>query len=148
MREILLVEDNPADAFLTCDVLNRGRERCHVTVVCNGAQALAHLRANRGKPQFPELMILDLNLPLQDGRGVLKEVKMNPFEQKIPIVIFTTSQAPSDVERSYQLGVNCYVRKPGNLNDFTAAVEAMAHFWLGTASLPARESCPVSAQTV
>lgn len=148
MREILLVEDNPADAYLTCEVLTRSPQHCHVTVVSDGAQALAFLRENRGKPRFPELVILDLNLPLQDGRAVLKEVKMNPFEQKIPIVIFTTSQAATDIERSYQLGVNCYVRKPGNLHDFTAAVKAMSQFWLGTASLPAKCSRPGSDETV
>lgn len=148
MREILLVEDNPADAYLTCDVLARGRQAGHVTVVANGAQALAFLRENRGNPSFPELVILDLNLPLKDGRAVLAEVKNNPSERKIPIVIFTTSQAASDIDRSYELGANCYVRKPGNLSDFVTAVEAVSQFWLGTAILPAKCCAPDHGETL
>lgn len=148
MHEILLVEDNPADAYLTCDVFARSGQTCRVTVVSNGAQALTFLRENRGSPQFPELVILDLNLPLQDGRAVLSEVKMNPSERKIPIVVFTTSQAASDIEHSYELGANCYVRKPGNLSDFIAAVEAMSQFWLGTATLPAQYGAPGNGEMV
>ncbi len=135
-REILLVEDNPADAYLTCDILASSRQPCHVSVVTNGDQALAFLRETCGKPLSPDLMILDLNLPLKDGRAVLAEIKMDPLQRKIPIVVFTTSQAESDSERSYELGANSYIRKPGNLADFVAVVEALSQFWFGSASLP------------
>ena len=83
--------------------------------------------------------MLDLNLPIRDGRQVLSDIKADPALQKIPVVIFTTSQANSDVSRSYELGANCYLRKPGNLAEFVAVVQSMAQFWLGFARLPQRE---------
>ena len=87
----------------------------------------------------PDLMVLDLNLPRKDGRAVLKELKSDPNLSKIPVVVFTTSQASSDIMRCYELGANCYLRKPGNLADFAAVVESMAQFCLGFATLPQRE---------
>ena len=87
----------------------------------------------------PDLVVLDLNLPRKDGREVLSEVKADPNLARIPVVIFTTSQASSDISRSYELGANCYLRKPGNLPDFVAVVQSMADFWLGFASLPRKE---------
>ena len=66
-------------------------------------------------------------------------VKADPALAKIPIVIFTTSQANSDITRTYELGANCYLRKPGNLPEFLAVVQSMADFWLGFASLPQKE---------
>ena len=72
-------------------------------------------------------------------REVLSDLKTDPALAKIPVVIFTTSQANSDITRSYELGANCYLRKPGNLPDFVAVVQSMADFWLGFASLPQKE---------
>ena len=84
----------------------------------------------------PDIIVLDLNLPRKDGREVLAEVRSDPALARIPVVVFTTSQAAADVNRSYELGANCYLRKPGNLPDFVALVQSMADFWLGFASLP------------
>jgi len=87
----------------------------------------------------PDIIVLDLNLPRKDGREVLSEVRSDPQLSRIPVVVFTTSQASSDVNRIYELGANCYLRKPGNLADFTAVVQSMADFWLSFASLPQKE---------
>jgi two-component system, chemotaxis family, response regulator Rcp1 len=87
----------------------------------------------------PDLVVLDLNLPRRDGRQVLSDMKTDPALAKIPVVIFTTSQASSDVSRSYELGANCYLKKPGNLAEFVAVVQSMAQFWLGFAILPKKE---------
>ena len=92
-----------------------------------------------GEAPVPDLVLLDLNLPRKDGRAVLQELKCNPKLSKIPVVVFTTSQAISDVQRSYELGANCYVRKPGNLHDYRAVVQSLANFWLGFATLPPKE---------
>ena len=138
MHEILLVEDNPADAYLTCDALSGSAHPCHVTVVTDGAMAIASLRESCDKALAPDLVILDLNLPLKDGRAFLAEVKADPRLRKTPVVVFTTSQAEVDIERSYELGANCYLRKPGNLTDFVTVVTAMTQFWLGSATLPPR----------
>jgi chemotaxis family two-component system response regulator Rcp1 len=138
MREILLVDDNPADADLTCLVLGRCGRPCHISTVCDGEQALAFLRraAGHGNASTPNLVVLDLNLPRKDGREVLDEIKLSPELRKIPVVVFSTSRSGQDIARCYELGANCYVSKPGNLDEFFAAVKAIAEFWFGSASLP------------
>ena len=139
--EVLLVDDNPADIDLTSDVLAKSKRHFHVNVVSDGAQAIAFLRrqGDFAKAPAPDLVVLDLNLPRRDGREVLSDIKSDPDLARIPVVIFTTSQANTDIARSYELGANCYLRKPGNLADFRAVVQSMADFWLGFASLPYKE---------
>ena len=141
MTEILLVDDNPADTDLTRDVLAHSGCPSHIHAVADGVEAIAFLRregkyANAIPPDF---VILDLNLPKKDGRAVLAEVKADPILRKIPITIFSTSEAPQDIVRSYQLGANCYVSKPGNLRDFISAVTSIGEFWFGLARLPHEE---------
>jgi len=139
--EILMVDDNPADIDLTSEVLAQSKAHFHVNAVTDGAEAISYLR-HEGKyalAPVPDLVLLDLNLPHKDGREVLSKIKADPTLAKIPIVIFTTSQASSDVTRSYELGANCYLKKPGNLPDFVAVVQSMAAFWLGFATLPQKE---------
>jgi two-component system, chemotaxis family, response regulator Rcp1 len=86
----------------------------------------------------PDLVILDLNLPKKDGRTVLAEVKADADLHTIPIVVFSTSRSAPDIGRSYELGANCYVSKPGNLKDYLAAVRSIEQFWFGSASLPTK----------
>lgn len=110
----------------------------HANTVNDGAEALAFLRRQgkyAGAPR-PDLIVMDLNLPGLDGRDVLQELKCDRDLSKIPVVIFTTSEANSDITRCYELGANCYLKKPGNLWDFVAVVRSMIDFWLGHASLP------------
>jgi two-component system, chemotaxis family, response regulator Rcp1 len=139
--ELLLIDDNPADTDLMAEILSKCKKKFHVNVVSDGAQAMSFLRrqGNYAEAPTPDLLVLDLNLPRKDGRRVLAELKSDPKLSKIPVVVFTTSEADSDVMRSYELGANCYLRKPGNLVDFVEAVQAMADFWLGCASLPQKE---------
>ena len=139
--EILMVDDNPADIDLTSEVLAQSKGHFHVNAVNDGAEAISFLQ-RQGKyaeAPVPDLVVLDLNLPRKDGCEVLSSIKADPALAKIPVVIFTTSQANSDITRSYKLGANCYLRKPGNLPEFVAVVRSMAEFWLGFASLPQRE---------
>jgi chemotaxis family two-component system response regulator Rcp1 len=139
--EILLVDDNPADTDLTSEVLSRNGSPSHIQAVVNGAEAIALLR-REGKYAnaiLPDFVILDLNLPKKDGRAVLAEVKADPVLRKIPIAIFSTSEARQDIVRSYELGANCYVSKPGNLRDFVSAVTRIGEFWFGLARLPHEE---------
>jgi len=139
--EVLLVDDNPADIDLTRDVLGKSKGHFHLHSVKDGEDALSFLRRKGGYTQCPtpDLIILDLNLPRKDGREVLAELKSDPALAKIPVVVFTTSRASSDVNRSYALGANCYLRKPGNLSEYVAVVQSMADFWLSFASLPQKE---------
>jgi len=139
--EVLLVDDNPADSDLTGEVLARNGCPSNIHAVVNGAEAVAFLR-REGKyadAVLPDLVILDLNLPRKDGRAVLAEVKADPLLRKIPIAIFSTSEAPQDIARSYELGANCYVSKPGNLQDFISAVTSIGEFWFAVARLPREE---------
>jgi CheY-like chemotaxis protein len=139
--EILMVDDNPADIDLTSEVLAQSKGHFHVSAVNDGAEAICFLR-RRGKfakAPVPNLVVLDLNLPGKHGCEVLSSIKADPALAKIPVVIFTTSQASSDITRSYELGASCYLRKPGNLPEFVAVVQSMAEFWLCHASLPQGE---------
>lgn len=138
---MLLVDDNPADIDLTAEVLGQSKLHYRVHAVHDGEQAVAFLRQEGpyvAEPR-PDLVVLDLNLPRKDGRQVLADIKSDRNLAKIPVVVFTTSQANSDILRSYELGANCYLRKPGNLTDYRAVVQSMADFWLGFASLPQKE---------
>jgi chemotaxis family two-component system response regulator Rcp1 len=139
--EILLVDDNPADADLTSEVLASHSDPSHIHPVLDGVEAIAFLRqkGKYGNALVPDFVILDLNLPKKSGREVLAEIKADPVLRKIPIAIFSTSEAWQDVVRSYDLGANCYVRKPGNLRDFVAAVTAIGQFWFSVARLPCEE---------
>jgi CheY-like chemotaxis protein len=139
--EILVVDDNPADIDLMSEALTQTRRPFHVNVVSDGAEAISFLRrlGKYGAAPAADLVVLDLNLPRKDGREVLSDVRADPALAKIPVVVFTTSQANSDITRTYELGANCYLRKPGNLPDFLAVVQSMADFWLGFASLPQKE---------
>jgi two-component system, chemotaxis family, response regulator Rcp1 len=87
----------------------------------------------------PDLVILDLNLPNKDGRAVLTEAKADADLHTIPIVVFSTSRALMDILGSYELGANCYVSKPGSLNEFFLAVQSIEEFWFSSASLPREE---------
>jgi len=139
--EVLLVDDNPADIDLMSEVLAKSKRDLHVNVVSDGAEAIAFInrQGKYAEAPSPDLIVLDLNLPRKDGREVLAELKTDLALAKIPVVIFTTSQSNSDITRCYELGANCYLRKPGNLPDFVAVVQSMADFWLGFASLPQKE---------
>ena len=136
--EILLVDDNPADAGLICEALASSPRGSHVHGVADGEEAMAFLRRSgkHADAVRPDLVVLDLNLHRKDGRAVLAEVKADPDLHKLPIVVFTTSSSGQDIARSYELGANCYVSKPGNLGDFFAAVRSIEEFWFDRASLP------------
>jgi CheY-like chemotaxis protein len=139
--EILLVDDNPADLDLTIDALGQSKWPVNVSTVWDGVEALAFLR-RKGKyaaAARPNLVLLDLNLPRKDGRTVLAEIKSDPALRRIPVVIFSTSQASLDIERSYALGANSYVSKPPTLRDWMAAVILLKEFWIGCACLPSGE---------
>jgi two-component system, chemotaxis family, response regulator Rcp1 len=139
--EVLLVDDNPAEIELMREALSSCKLHFRVNSVNGGIEALAflHHEGKYGDSPIPDLLVLDLNLPRKDGSAVLKELKSDPELSRIPVVVFTTSQADTDIRRSYELGANSYLRKPGNLADYRVVVQSMADFWLGFATLPQKE---------
>jgi chemotaxis family two-component system response regulator Rcp1 len=84
----------------------------------------------------PDLIILDLTLPKKDGCEVLPEIKAHPGLRRIPVVVLTTSDAPRDVTRAYDLFANCYVSKSADLDEFLSTVCTIGSFWLSTVKLP------------
>jgi two-component system, chemotaxis family, response regulator Rcp1 len=139
--EILLVDDNPADLDLTMDALAQSMWLTHISTVCDGEEAMAYLR-HEGKyiiAARPHLVLLDLNMPRKDGRAVLSDMKSDPALRRIPVVIFSTSRAAKDIERSYELGANSYVSKPPTLADWVSAMKLLKDFWIGCACLPREE---------
>jgi two-component system, chemotaxis family, response regulator Rcp1 len=139
--EILLVEDNEGDVHLTMQALNRAKVRNRVHVAGDGVEAMAFLRreAPHEKAPRPDVILLDLNLPLMDGREVLEELKKDPVLQSIPVVVMTTSSAEEDVVKSYALQANCYVTKPVDLKQFLHVVDSIGDFWLQVVRLPPRK---------
>jgi len=136
--EILLVEDNPGDVRLTMEALKEGKVINNLTVVADGQEAMDFLqRAGtfEDAPR-PDLILLDLNLPRKDGREVLEEIKSHKDLKRIPVVVLTTSQAEQDIVKSYDLGVNCYITKPVDLDQFINVVKSIEQFWLTVVTLP------------
>lgn len=136
--EILFVEDNPGDVRLTIEAFKECKIQNNLHVVVNGVEALAFLRREgkyAGVPR-PDLILLDLNLPLKDGREVLKEIKEDANLKRIPVAILTTSKAEEDIIRSYDLHANCYITKPIDLNQFISVIKSVENFWLSIVTLP------------
>ena len=138
--EILMVEDNIDDADLMAEALQREHERARVQVVEDGDAALSYLRrtGSFAAAPRPDLILLDLNLPKKSGHELLAEIKADPELKRIPVIILTTSSSDLDVMSSYNLGANCYITKPLDLDRFTSVVGAIDRFWLRTATLSPR----------
>jgi CheY-like chemotaxis protein len=138
--ELLMVDDNPADVVLAREALAGSARGSQINSVGDGEEALAFLSrtGTYACTMRPDLVILDLNLPKKDGLAVLAAVKADSDLRRIPVVIFSTSRLGQDITRSYKLGANCYISKPGNLHDFFSAVQSIEEFWFGFASLPER----------
>jgi CheY-like chemotaxis protein len=130
--DILLVEDNPGDVFL----INRMLEECPLRYILhrvdNGEAATDFLRQTQAYPQapIPQLILLDLNLPIKNGREVLADIKSDPKLQHIPVIVLSTSNAPEDIAESYQLKADYYVTKPSSFDEFSSKAQDIHDFWL------------------
>lgn len=138
---ILLIEDNTGDVRLMREVLLGTSDAIHLLVVSDGAEALTFLKQEgiHVDAPRPDLILLDLNLPKIDGREVLAHIKSDAHLRSIPIIVLTTSDAQVDIVKSYQLQANCYLSKPGQLNEFELLVKSMSDFWLNKVKLPRQE---------
>jgi CheY-like chemotaxis protein len=140
-RSILLVEDNAGDVRLTREALLEAEVAIELVAVPDGEQALAFLRGEgeyAANGALPDLILLDLNLPRKNGLEVLEEIKRDDGLRQIPVIMLTTSSSARDIAACYDRGVNCYVVKPLELDDFTALIGSINRFWLQVAQLPPR----------
>jgi two-component system, response regulator len=135
MAEILLVEDNPNDLELALHALRKRKVANTIHIARDGAEALEFLfcegkYADRDIRRTPNLVLLDLKLPLVDGLEVLARVKGDARIRHVPVVVLTSSREERDLVESYQLGVNSYIVKPVNFDQFSAAIEQLELYWV------------------
>ncbi len=149
--EILLVEDNPADAELTLHALRKSNLANKIQLARDGAEALDFLFcrgdfASREFPQAPNLILLDLKLPKVDGLQVLEEVKRDTRTRAIPVIVLTTSKEESDMVTSYHFGVNSYIQKPLTSANFRMSSASWA--CIGCSSIANLPRPPISRNRV
>ncbi|GAB4500374.1 MAG: response regulator [Anaerolineales bacterium] len=133
--EILLVEDNPSDLELTLHALKRHKIVNRIEIARDGTEALDFLFGRgtyegRDLDDGPRVIFLDLKLPKIDGLEVLKEIKSDVRTRNIPVVVLTSSREESDIVESYRLGVNSYIVKPVDFEQFIQAVQQLGFYWL------------------
>jgi two-component system, response regulator len=133
--DILLVEDSPEDAELALHALRREKLANHIHVVRDGEEALDFLFcrgafSQRSFDHPPKLVLLDLKLPKVNGIEVLKQIKSDPRTKMIPVVVLTSSKEELDLVRSYNLGVNSYIQKPVDFDQFRETVKTVGLYWL------------------
>jgi two-component system, response regulator len=133
--EILLVEDNPNDVELALHALEKNKLSNRIHVVRDGVEALDFIFGTgsyegRSVNDVPKVILLDLKLPKVDGLEVLKRIKADQRTRMIPVVVLTSSTEESDIVASYHLGVNSYIVKPVDFQQFTEAVRQLGLYWL------------------
>ncbi len=137
-REILIVEDNPADVRLIREALNGLEPGVNIHVASDGDEALQLLRGQgtcQAVPK-PSLIFLDFHLPRSSSRDLLKHIKDDESLKLIPVAVLTTSDVDRDIQQAYELRANCYLRKPPDLERFLGTIQAAARFWLDIAESP------------
>ncbi|MCX7826442.1 MAG: response regulator [Verrucomicrobiae bacterium] len=133
--EILLVEDNPRDAELAMRALKQRHLANKLVWVKDGAAALEFIfgppnNAGNSALRRPKIILLDLKLPKVDGLEVLRQIKADAKAKTIPVVVLTSSREEQDIVRTYELGVNSYIVKPVNFDNFSEAVAQLGCYWL------------------
>ena len=139
--DILLVEDNPNDVELALRALKKSGLANNIFVVNDGEDALDFIycrnKFNNRNPDFiPKVILLDLKLPKVDGLEVLRTLKSDDEKKVIPVIVLTSSNQEKDMIESYKLGVNSYIQKPVDFDQFVASVNAIGYYWLLLNQLP------------
>lgn len=137
--EILLVEDNPGDVLLTLEAFKHCKFKNRIRVATDGEKALHMLLqlAPYEQQPLPHLILLDLNLPRKDGRELLDDMQNNDKLKKIPVIVLTSSNADTDILKTYKLHANSYIVKPVNCASLTKIVSVIEQYWFSVIALPA-----------
>jgi CheY-like chemotaxis protein len=135
---ILLVEDNPGDILLTTEAILEGKIVDRISVVNDGEEAILFLEdiITNSKKKFPDLILLDVNIPKKNGHEVLAHIKDHDHLKQIPVIMLTTSSSEKDIISSYKNRVNCFITKPVEVDDFIKAVSEIEKFWFKIVQLP------------
>jgi two-component system response regulator len=149
--EILLVDDSSADVELTLRALRHDALVDHIHIARDGEEALNFIYCRepfqkRAAEPLPRLILLDLNMPKVDGLSVLRTLKEDPRTRAIPVVILTSSKEEKDVAKSYAVGVNSYIQKPVNFDQFREAVHTLGLYWLSVNQAPPRQNLDTSVE--
>jgi CheY-like chemotaxis protein len=135
--EILLVEDNEGDVEMTRRALRTAKPQCRLTVANNGDQAIRLLQEGAAQDGGrPHLILLDINMPRMDGKAFLSVIKQDDAFRAIPVVMFTSSESPTDIRECYERHASCYVVKPFDGVQYANTVREVVHFWGEIGQLP------------
>ncbi len=138
---ILVAEDDDDDKLLIIKAFQKSIPKENITCVSDGEALLQYL--NRSAPydkienySFPDIILLDLNMPKKDGRKALAEIKSHKEFKKIPVIIFSTSNLKDDIEITYKMGSNSYITKPGTFEGIVKVAKEIENYWSNTVQLP------------
>lgn len=137
---LLLIDDNEDDLILLSDALSRCQMRVQTATAQCGEDALAYLHgegAQVGAPR-PDLVLLDINMPRMNGFDVLEAIRKHPQTCQLPVIMFTTSDNPGDIQRAYAAGANSYLCKPLERKELNQILAQFLAYWFGTVKLPGR----------
>lgn len=139
--EILLLEDEPADAYLIKLALKENKVFCNVHHVEDGVEGMAFVRreGDYADAPRPDLILLDLNMPRMDGREFLREIKAEPELRGIPVLVLTTSSAERDIHESYMSGASGFVTKPVEMDRFSEVMRQIGDYWFVAVRLEGKE---------
>ncbi len=136
--DILLIEDNDGDILLTKEALETKSMINHMAIAKNGVDAIAYVNdmLENSSMIFPDLILLDINLPKKNGHEVLEFIKTHKQLKQIPVIVLTTSSSDKDIFTSYQHHANCYITKPVDIMGFMDTISKIEDFWVNIVRLP------------
>ncbi len=135
---ILLIDDSESDQIIVRRAIEDGKVRCNLIIANNGREGLDILigSGNTSDQSMPDLVLLDINMPVMDGHETLKHIRSDDKYKHMPVVMLTTSSREQDIIESYRLGVNAYITKPVIIESFVAAICQLEEFWFDLVRLP------------
>ena len=132
--KILIADDDTDDIQVTKDCFVENKMPVQINEVYDGQLLIDHLNADT--KNLPQLILLDLNMPRKGGLEALEEIKSSASFRKIPVIIFSTSNAEKDIEKAYELGASCFISKPNNLEEWCEKMKKIGKFWVECVSVP------------